>query len=50
MRSVLDKSGITIFTYTTSYRALVEQDDTDQPIWSSIEAVDTLTSLDEVVS
>lgn len=48
MRNALNKSYESILAYTTSYQALIKQEDTDQPIWSSIDDPDTLLTLEEI--
>lgn len=45
MRSALSKSYESIAAYTTSYQALVQQDSSDQSIWSSIDDPEVLISL-----
>lgn len=47
MRNALNKSYESILSYTTSYQALVKQEDADEPIWSSIDDPDTLLTLEE---
>ena len=42
MRNALNKSYESIEVYTTSYQALVTQEDAEQPIWSSIDDPDEL--------
>ncbi len=47
MQSALNKSYESIPVYTTSYQALVQLEDTNQPIWSSLNDPDTLITLTE---
>lgn len=50
MRGSLGKSYEPMLVYTTSYQALAKLENTDQPIWSSIEDPDTLLTFDEIES
>lgn len=48
MRSTLSKSYESISAYTTSYQALIRQDDIDQPIWSSVDDPDPLLTFEDI--
>lgn len=48
MRNALNKSYESFFAYTTSYQALIKQEDADESIWSNIDDPDELLTLSEL--
>lgn len=48
MRGALNKSYESMLVYTTSYQALINQKDKDQPIWSSIDDPEALITLEDI--
>jgi hypothetical protein len=48
MRSALNRSYESMLVYTTSYQALIKQEDADEPIWSNIDDPDELLALPEL--